>query len=526
MSINTIRHTLNRATQISPNKTALIYNNKKYSYLALKSEVDKIANYLESLSLPKGSRIGIYSNKSASQVIAILGILSTEYMLVPITRLLKPNQVKHIIDDCKIQCIITDSSKISLLKDIDFNGEIISYQNHKESRVSFDEIFKFYDGEIKSTIYGHTNAIITYSFGSQGDPKGVVINHRALTDGARIVTNYLNIQKDDVISGILSFNLDYGLNQIFSAIYTTATLVIHRFLLPSDFFSHIINDNITILPLMPIHITEIFNENPHKIPSSQHFKNIKTISSSGGNITPIMLENIEKYFLYSKFYSMHGLTEAFRSTFLEPKQIKSKPTSIGKAIPDVELYIINKDGNECKANEVGELIHRGACIYKGYWNDKNETKKRFKSINILNKIINFDGQLTDEVVIASGDFVYADEDGYIFFVSRADDMIKTQGYRVSPYEIEKIVDKHILDITSRVIFSVPNNDIEEEIILVYSAENRLSKNEILLELKKYLPHYMIPEEIIYRERMPFKSLHDKQVDRDIIKKEFLERSKS
>jgi len=522
MSINTISHILNRANRLFPSKISLIDGNRKYTYSELKLEVDKVAQYLISLSLPKGSRVGIYSNKSSSQVIAILAILSTNYILVPITRLLKPNQVRHIIEDCSISCIITDSSKISLLKDIEFSGKIISYQNNQDSFVSFEEVFKFYDGDYTSTLYGHSNAIITYSFGSQGDPKGVVIDHRALVDGARVVSSYLDIREDDIISGILSFNLDYGLNQIFSSLYMGATLVIHRFILPSELFSHLINDKITILPLMPIHITEMFNEDPHKIPKSEHFKNLKTVSSSGGNLTPIMLENIEKHFPTTKFYAMHGLTEAFRSTYLEPSQIKNRPTSIGKAIPDVELYIINKDGKACEPNEVGELIHRGACVYKGYWNDKLETAKRFKSIKILDKIIEPQCGLTDEIVVASGDFVYADSEGYIYFVSRADDMIKTMGYRVSPYEIEKVIDKHILDITSKVVFSVPNDEIEEEIVLIYSAKERLAKNEIILELKRYLPHYMIPEQIIYKEIMPLKSLHDREPDKDIIKREFLE----
>ena len=154
--------------------------------------------------------------------------------------------------------------------------------------------------------------------------------------------------------------------------------------------------------------------------------------------------------------------------------------------------------------------------------DSCDFNQGFKSIKILDKVIEPEGELTDEIVIASGDFVYADEEGYIHFISRADDMIKTRGYRVNPYEIEKVIDTHIINITSRVIFSIPNDDIEEEIILVYSAENRLSKNEIILELKRHLPHYMIPEQIEYREIMPLKSLHEREPDRDIVKNEFLE----
>jgi acyl-coenzyme A synthetase/AMP-(fatty) acid ligase len=265
----------------------------------------------------------------------------------------------------------------------------------------------------------------------------------------------------------------------------------------------------------------MFDEDPHRIPQAEHFKNLRTITSSGGNITPLMLKNIMTHFPDAKFYSMHGLTEAFRSAYLDPSQIHIRPNSIGKAIPDVQLYIINEEGEACKPREVGELIHRGACIYKGFWNAPEETAQRFKSISILDKVRKPEGQLTDEIVIASGDFVYADEEGYIYFVSRQDDMIKTHGYRVNPHEIESVVYNNIEAITDCAVFSIPNPNIEEEIVMVYGGKSELGRNEILFELKKHLPNYMLPEQIEYRKNMPLKSLHEKQIDKEVLRKEFL-----
>jgi len=521
MSVNSIRNLLELAVQYEPEKIGLVHGSQTFSYTELLNKVDQVAHYLTTLGLPKGARIGIYSNKSASQVIAILSLLSTEYVFVPITRLLKPEQVKHIISDCNIFCIITDSAKIKNIKAIDFEGKIISYEASSESDVSFEEIYKCYTADISCNINGHDNAAITYSFGSTGNPKGIVIDHRAFIDGARIVSNYLDIKSSDVISGILSFNLDYGLNQIFTSLYKKATLAIHKFVLPADFFTHLINDKVTVLPLMPIHITQMFDEDPHRIPQAEHFKSLRTITSSGGNITPLMVKNITTHFSDAKFYSMHGLTEAFRSAYLDPSQIHIRPNSIGKAIPDVQLYIINEEGEACKPREVGELIHRGACIYKGYWNAPEETAQRFKSISVLDKVRNPEGQLTDEIVIASGDYVYEDEEGYIYFVSRKDDMIKTQGFRVNPHEVESVVIDHISEIRECVIFSIPNPEIEEEIIMVYGGERELGKNEILFELKKHLPNYMLPAQIGYRKSMPLKSLHEKEIDKEVLRNEFL-----
>ena len=233
-------------------------------------------------------------------------------------------------------------------------------------------------------ISSNSNAAIIYSSGSTGLPKGIVSSHKNLSDGARIVSSYLKLNNSDIISGALSFNFDYGLNQIYCTLFKNATLALHNYFFPGDFFKHLLDDKITVLPLMPVFLTRIFDKKMNESVNNTLPNNVRLICSSGGKITSEMLENINIFFPDSLFYSMYGLTEAFRSTYLEPLQIKVRPTSIGRPIPDVELYVINDSGYECKPYEVGELIHRGGCVGKGYWNRVEETKKRFKSISILN----------------------------------------------------------------------------------------------------------------------------------------------
>jgi acyl-CoA synthetase (AMP-forming)/AMP-acid ligase II len=522
MSINCIRRLIEDASISHPNKNALVLNEKSLTYSDLLTKVNQVAFYLNELDLPKGSRIGIYSNKGIEQVIAILSILSTDYVLVPLTKLLKPEQVEYIIKDCDIKCIITDKLKLESIEEIKFDGHIISYETTHKDIASFEEIFKYYNKPYSCQINGHDNAVITYSFGITGTPKGIVISHRNLIDSARVVSHYLSLEEEDVISGILLFNLDYGLNQIFCSLYKRATLALHRFILASDFFNHLINDNVTVIPLMPINITQMFDEDLHRLPSAELLANIRIITSSGGNVTPKMLNDIQKYFTNAKFFSMHGLTEAFRSTYLDPSQINIRPTSIGKSIPDVELYIIDEEGKECAPREIGELIHRGGYIYKGFWNAPEETNQRFKSIDILKNVINLEGQLRDEVVVKTGDYVYKDEEGYIYFVSRHDDMIKTRGFRVSPYEVESVVINNISQIEQCAVFSIENEDIEEEIILVYSARSELSEKEITFELKKHLASYMIPSRIVYKKSLPLIPSDKNKINKQELKKEILE----
>ena len=512
---SSIRKLLQTAYQKTPNRLALIEKEKSYTYEELFTQVNKLANYFNQLDLEAGARVGIYSNKSSEQVIAILALLSTPYIIVPITRFLKPEQVEYIIKDAGITCIISDKTKIKNIEEIEYEGQIITFEPLRDELVSLKEIYKCFNSKFEKKIDPSSSAIITYSFGSDGSQKGIIMSHKNLVDGARVVSDYLNLTSTDTISGLLSFNLDYGLNQIFCTLYVGATLALHKFILPSDFFSHLIRDRVSVLALMPVHISKMFDEESHRLPISSQLDHVRVITSSGGNITPQMVKKVDNYFKPAKFYSMHGLTEALRSTYLDPSQIHIRPTSIGKAIPEVEVYIINDKGEACEANEVGELIHRGCCIYQGYWNASKSTKERFKNISILEKVITIENP--NETVIATGDFVYRDEEGYIYFVDRADDMIKTAGYRVSPKEIEEVVYHNFSQITLCAVFGIPNPDIEEEIVLVYSAKEKIPLNEMLFELKKHLATYMIPSIIEYKESLPLQASHHEIVDKHLLR---------
>ncbi len=519
MSINSIRTLLEDAVQSHSEKPALLFRGTQMTYGELFNKVNQVACYLSELGLPKNSRIGVYSNKCMEQVIAILGILSSDYVLVPLTRLLKPEQVEYIIKDCGIRCIITDRLKLESIEEIDFDGHVISYESAGKDNASFDEIYKYYNKPYTCDISGHNNAVITYSFGLTGTPKGIVISHRNLIDSARVVSQYLDLREDDVISGLLIFNLDYGLNQIFCSLYKRATLALHRFILPEDFFNHLMDDKVTVLPLMPFNISQMFEEDLQRTPSPELFDSVRIITSSGGNLTARMIRDCEQTFRKAAFFSMHGLTEAFRSTYLDPAQVKIRPDSIGKPIPDVELYVINSEGLECAPREVGELIHRGGYIYRGYWNAPKENAERFKSIEILKDTVNLEGQLTDEIVVASGDYVYKDEEGYFYFVSRQDDMIKTRGFRVSPYEIESVVKNNLPQIEHCAVFSLDNELIEEEIVLAYSAPHEITEQEILFELKKHLASYMLPAKIVYKKSLPLVQSDKNQINKEELKRE-------
>lgn len=516
MSINCVRTLLENAALSHAEKIAIKHDDASINYHDLLHKVNQVAQYLDELGLPANTRIGVYSMKSIDLMIAILATLSTKYVLVPLTKLLQSEQVSYIINDCDIQVMITDKVKLELIKDINFTGKIICYETVDSEIASFEEIYKYYNKPYACQINGHDNAVITYSFGLTGTPKGIVLSHRNLMDSARIVSNYLELREDDVISGTLIFNLDYGLNQLFCSLYKKATLALHRFILPEGVFNHLMNDEVTVFAVMPVHISELFGDELYRLPGSALFDKLRIITSSGGNVTAKMVKDCKETFRNARFYSMHGLTEAFRSTYLDPEQIQIRPESIGKPIPDVELYLINEKGQACGPREVGELIHRGGLIYRGFWNAPVETAERFKSIQILKDVIHLEGQLIDEIVVASGDYVYRDEEGYYYFVGRRDNMIKTRGFRVSPYEIESVVQRNIPQISQCAVFGMPNEVIEEEIVMVYSARSEISDKEILFELKQHLASYMLPSRIIFMKSLPMVQSDKSQVDKQAL----------
>lgn len=445
---------------------------------------------LREMGVEKGDRVGLCMSKTLDQVIAILGVMYSNAVFVPILPKLKKSNILHIINDCGMKVLITDSERIREVSDYTKKVKLVighgqlddGYPSIIELRKKISNQKKFFN------CIGSNNAAIIYSSGSTGRPKGIVISHRNLFDGARIVSTYLHTTNEDRIAGILSFNFDYGLNQLWQTIYKGASLYLHELFFPNDFFDLLSNKKLTALPVMPVIITKMFDPRFYVLNKKHDFSALKYICTSGGSVSSKMLENLKKTFSKSKIYLMYGITEAFRSTYLPPEQINKRPASIGKAIPDVEIYVLDENNNICPPDILGELVHRGGCITKGYWNAPEKTSEVFREIPL------FPG----EKVFFSGDLVKTDEEGYLYFISRKDSMIKTYGYRVSPTEIEEESCKH-KKITASVSFGIPNPEIGEDIVLAYTTIDRKQiDREVLIQyLKKALPDYMVPVHIIH-----------------------------
>src|SRR4029453_12708457 len=299
--------------------------------------------------------------------------------------------------------------------------------------------------------------------------------------GARIVASYLGTKAPDRIAGVLSLNFDYGLNQLWQTLYVGSSLYLHDLIFPRDLFRLLAAQRVTALPVIPVIITRMFDPQLPGPEDDLDFSALRYVCTTGGPVTARMLDQLRKTFPGSDIVLMYGLTEAFRSSWLPPDQVPIRPTSIGKGIPEDELYVLDEQGRDCPPGVAGQLVHRGGCVAKGYWNAPKATAERFRQID------RFHG----ETVVFSGDLVRRDEEGYLYFLARMDSMIKTYGFRVSPTEIEEHA-RRFNGVLDAVAFGVDNPEIGQDIAVVYTTTDRAPRASDALtdHFLAGMPHHM------------------------------------
>lgn len=499
---------LAETAQRLPDKIAIVSASRSITFGELYTEAVATAACLREVGVQAGDRIGICMEKTVDQVLAILGVLFANAVVVPILPRLKGPNIRHIIEDSGMSAMITDSERLgevtefaTLTRLVTGHGDISHDWPNLPYMRRFIQPRNFYDR------IGNDNAAIIYSSGSTGRPKGILIAQRNLAEGADIVAEYLGTHEQDRIGCMLSFNFDYGMNQIWQTIRKGCTLVLHELALPNDLFSMMSKQRITALPVMPVFITKMFDRRLKVNTASFDFSPLRYVCSTGGRLSAEMIADLRGAFPRAQVFSMFGLTEAFRSTYLPPEKLDSHPTSVGRSIPDCQVMVLDEAGEECAPNVVGELVHRGATVTKGYWNDPVNTAKSFRS----------HPRFPGETLVFSGDKVYRDDEGFLYFVARADDMIKTKGFRVSPTEVEMEVVRHA-EVIDAVAFAVPNITVGEDVACAYTTVSGQALPDAVLRqfLKSQLPNHMVPAVLVHFDSFPILGNAGK-LDRKVIR---------
>lgn len=425
--------------QQTPSSIALCEGARDITYAALASEIGQSSNLFLNLGLERRDRVAVYMEKRVDTVVAMFGAAAAGGVFVPVNPLLKPEQVGYILKDCNVRILVTTPERLELLGSV-----LATCHDLRFVVVVSDKPVVQIDGVVLASWADRVNAepviphrvidgdmaAILYTSGSTGRPKGVVLSHRNLVAGAESVSQYLENRAEDRILSVLPLSFDYGLNQLTTAFRVGACAVLMNYLFPRDVIRAVEKYKITGLAAVPplwVQLAQL--EWPAGI--DEH---LRYITNSGGAMPTATLAALRARLPGMKPYLMYGLTEAFRSTYLPPDEVDRRPESMGKAIPNAEIMVVREDGTHCAPGEPGELVHRGVHVALGYWNDPEKTAERYKPAP---------GQLAGlpvtELAVWSGDTVKMDDEGFLYFVGRRDEMIKTSGYRVSPTEVEEVV---------------------------------------------------------------------------------------
>lgn len=486
---------LKKTVEKYPNKVAFRFLDRSLTWKGVYSQAQIICDRLKSQDIKRGEVVAILSEHSPSQAVSIFGIAKANAVFTIINPKLKIDQINHQLEDANVKIVIGQEKLFkqfnACFAEKDYKLEYI------DSLGNINNIKDYYIKENHDSICIPSDVSnIIYTSGSTGKAKGVLVPHRTLTDGARIVSQYLNISDKDITLSILPLSFDYGLNQIMTAVCTGATIVFHNFIFPQDLIKILIKEKITGLAAVPSLWPNILNPKLLDGSINTEFPYLRYITTAGGTHEMSLLKKLHNFFKNTEIIIMYGLTESFRSTFLPYKELFKRPNSIGKAVPEVEILVLNEKDEKCSTGEKGELVHRGAFVTYGYLNNPVLNEKKFI------KLYNGEGSLP-EIAVRSGDIVSLDEEGFIYFHGRSDMLIKCSGYRISPDEVKDIVMLYT-DIKNCAVFGLKDPIVGETVNLAYESftNNPVNEGELRRFIAELLPSYAMPRSMKFYFCLP------------------------
>jgi len=504
----------------SPGAEALVYGAHRLDYSALAAAVEGAAGALLAAGIQRRERVAVYLEKRIENVAAMFGATAAGAVFVPVNPLLKADQVGYILADCAVRVLVTSSERLAQLAPV-LGGcpqlsTIYVCGAGALPELPGVAVLPWDAAQVPPTAGALASrraidadmAAILYTSGSTGKPKGVVLSHRNMVAGAVSVAGYLEITAGDRILSVLPLSFDYGLSQLTTSFLTGATAVLINHLFPRDIVKAVQEERITGLAAVPplwIQLSSL------AWPADCM---LRYLTNSGGAMPVATVAALRAAIPGARLFLMYGLTEAFRSTYLPPEELDRRPDSMGRAIPNAEVLVVRPDGSLCAPGEPGELVHRGALVALGYWNDPAKTAERFRPAPGQDPAL----PLT-ELAVWSGDTVRMDEEGFLYFIGRIDDMIKISGYRVSPTEVEEAAHASGL-VAEAAAFGVPHPVLGQAIVLLAVARaGSVDKADLLRECQRRLPAYMVPGHVALVDG-PFPRNPNGKIDRKLLQQSY------
>jgi len=501
-----IHHMLRTSARRSPGKEALVHGNRRLTYGEIARQSTGLAYGLQCAGVRRRDRIGIYLDHSIPLVLSIFGISQAGGVFVPINNLLFPEQVAHIVKDCGMKGLITTASELPsllpALQEIPSVEFLVAVSDGALPDVPyptyiFEDLCQLpppqqcHDIAIEKDL-----AALLYTSGSTGKPKGVMLSHAQIMAGSSIVSTYLEITAADRILSVLPLSFDAGLNQLMTAFQQQSSLVLINFTFAREIVEMLRRERITGLAGVPT-LWSLLAQ-PSSSLQKYPLPHLRYITNTGGAMPQDVLATLRQILPTAKIFLMYGLTEAFRSTYLPPEELDRRPTSIGKAIPNTEILVIDESGQPCRPGEVGELVHRGPTVSMGYWGLPELTARVLRPHPFVPPELG-----ADEKVCYSGDMVRMDAEGFLYFIGRRDTMIKSSGFRISPTEVEEVLFRSGL-LREAAVIGLPDHRLGQSIkaFVVPKEEVALDSKELLAFCAERMPHYMVPKTVEELDKLP------------------------
>jgi amino acid adenylation domain-containing protein len=478
-------------------KVALVAGGTRVTYRDLDRASDRLAGALTARGIARGDRVVIFMDNCREAVIAIFAVLKAGAVFSPINPSTKADKLAYVINNCRARALITQdklraAANAALAEAPSIALVVVAGAGEPTVRgaVSFEAALAADLPPPPNPGIDLDLAMLVYTSGSTGFPKGVMMTHGNVVAAATSITTYLENTPDDVILNVLPISFDYGLYQVLMAAQVGATLVLEQsFAFPQAILAKMQTERVTGLPLVPTMAAMILQMRD-LTPGA--FPHLRYITNTAAALPPAHITRLQELFPATRLYSMYGLTECKRCTYLPPEELAGRPGSVGIAIPGTEAYVVDADGERAAAGETGELVIRGAHVMQGYWENPEATARALRP-----------GPYPWEKVLCTGDLFRADADGFLYFVGRKDDIIKTRGEKVSPKEVENAL-YGLPGIREAAVVGVSDPILGLAIKAVVAADPgaNLTAHDVIRHCARHLEDFMVPKMVEFRDALP------------------------
>ena len=500
---------LSRSARRFPDKTALVCDKQRWTYKAIDKRTTHLANALMDAGVRRQDRVVVLLDNSAETVISLYGILKAGGVFVILAGSIKGAKLRYILKNSDATVLITHTGKSKVVEDALSEGGINCRtiwvgqtesipEKYSASSLSWDNIFADYsdqapDNEKRRRLPRCIDvdlATLIYTSGSTGEPKGVMSTHHNMISAARSIIQYIDNVEDDIILDVLPLSFDYGLYQIIMSVMFGGTVVLERsFLYLHSVLERISQEKVTGFPIVPTIVAMLLKQQDL---SKYDFSTVRYMTNTGAALPVEHIRKLRKLLPNVTIISMFGLTECKRVGYLPPEELDRRPSSVGKAMPNCETFVVDEDGNEVAPGKTGELVIRGSNVMQGYWKDPEITARAYRN-----------RRYPSERLLYSGDNFRQDEEGFLYFLGRKDDMIKSKGERISAKEVENII-CGMEGVSEAAVLGLPDEILGQAIkaYIVSAPGVELSEKPVLKYCSENMEVFMVPKYIEFMESLP------------------------